>query len=486
MNALWRATRPRQDALMLHGSGLAIVCVLVVGGAACTGVDDATGLVGAADAEVSRAPVGASRTSSTFERRCPAPCAQGRVVRDHRRVDTAGKRLGPVEVVPVVDLEVTVRRRGAVLGRAWTDLDGRFRIPLRAPPGPALELSMVAAVREELGAETGEGDGEGVTLAVFDGVGVPVPRQLGELVQVARPWAWVTAPVDAARDPTDFGEVHIDEAAGAGALALLEQIRGLRATVATFFGRARSTSLAVLWSPALVPSCLSCYLPDGWGPIVWATSRGQVSFDRAVFFSGAPSAPHHFTPSLVAHELGHWALDLVSGHPEAGGGHGWDQLVAPPLAWSEGFSTFFAQWALSTPEAPVSRFFAIQSHVQYWVDLEGIGRGASADDSSVGVDFPRPDPHGGLTQPLNEAVVAAMLWDLWDAPGRGGDDEPIALGDDALEVIAAARMLQLDRGARDADLVDYLDALACDGMIDGVDLGAALLGFPWDGAPLCP
>lgn len=483
---------------------LAVACALLVWGAACVDGERETGAgerardtfeasdgVGASGAHEPaaraaldvRADDGGAKGWVTRGAGCEAPCAHGRVVRDQRRVDAAMKRLGPVETVPVVDVRVTVGRRGAVMGEARTDGDGRFRIPLRSGLGPGLELIIVAA-EHEAAAEGTDAPGEGLTLAVFDSVGVGVPRNPGEVVTVSRPWAWVVTPVAAEGDAIDFGQVYIDEAAGAGALALFEQIRALRARVGALFEPARLTSLAVMWSPARVPECLSCYLPSGWGPVVWGTARGEVRFERAVFFSGADSAPHHFTPSLIAHELGHWVLDLVSRHPEVGGGHGWDQLVAPPLAWAEGFATFFAQWSQSTAEAPVSRFFAIQSHVQYWVDLEGVGRGVSADDSSAGIVFPMPDAALGIAQPLNEAVVAAMLWDLWDGPGRV-EDEPVALGDAALEAVAADRMRQLDRGAREPDLVDYLDALACEGVIDGVDPGPALLGFPWDAAPIC-
>lgn len=483
---------------------LVAACALLVWGAACVDGegdagprDEARDTLEASDgAVVSGAHEPAARAAFDaradggraqgwgMRARCEAPCAYGRVVRDQRWVDAAMKRLGPVETVPVVDVRVTVGRRGVVMGEARTDADGRFRIPLRSALGPGLELTIVAAEHEAV-AGGADAAGEGLALAVFDSVGVEVPRSPAEVVTVSRPWAWVARPVAAEGDAIDFGQVYIDEAAGAGALALLEQIRALRARVGALFEPARLTSLAVMWSPARVPECLSCYLPSGWGPVVWRTARGEVRFERAVFFSGAASAPHHFTPSLVAHELGHWVLDLVSRHPEVGGGHGWDELVAPPLAWSEGFATFFAQWSQSTAEAPVSRFFAIQSHVQYWVDLEGIGRGASADDSSAALVFPMPVADRGIAQPLNEAVVAAMLWDLWDGSGRV-EDEPVALGEAALEAVASERMRQLDRGAREPDLVDYLDALACEGGLDGVAATPALLGFPWDAGPSCP
>lgn len=415
--------------------------------------------------------------------------ARGRLTRDDRRVDALAGRLGPVEIAPVGDVIVTVRAGGVTLGTARTDADGRFSVALSAGAGGdggaddrALELLVVAADAAEDAGDAAPG------LVIFDGDGVAVPGRPGVPVPVVQPWAWVATPPPDAADAGDFGEVHIDEAAGAGALALLAQVRALRRAVGATFGRDRLTSLAVLWSPLRTPSCLSCYLPMGWGPVVWSAPDGEVRFDRAVFFSGTAETPHHYTPSIVAHELGHWVLDTVSRHPEVGGSHGWDQVVPAPLAWSEGFSTFFAQWSLSSPGAPAPRFFAVQSGVEYWIDLDAIGRTAMEGDSSIDVTFPMPLPGGGLSQPLNEAVVAAMLWDLWDGAGAAGadDDEPVMLGDPMLPVLASDRMRTMDRGVSEPDLVDYLDALACEGVSTGVELAPALMGFPWDGAPLCP
>jgi len=202
-----------------------------------------------------------------------------------------------------------------------------------------------------------------------------------------------------------------------------------------------------------------------------------ITFDRALFLSGTASTPHHFTPSLIAHELGHYVMDTWSLLPDVGGPHGWDARVDPALAWSEGFATFFAQRALSTALDPTSRFFSIQSGVAYWVDLAAIGRPPKTDDTSLPLQIPGPDPAAGAAQRIGEAAVAAILWDLWSADPEAGDE--------VIATTASLRVRTLDRGAPGPDLVDLLDALMCADP-ERADLAASLLGFPYDFAPLCP
>lgn len=389
-----------------------------------------------------------------------AHVATGRVTRDDRAVSVDRTELLPVTAVPVAGLALTVRADGVTVGEGVTDADGAFAIPL-AGDG-ALELVFSA---------TADADG-GLAIAILDGQGVAVPSRPGLTVRAERLWTWVAAPASGG----DFGVVHVSEADGAGALALIDHLTAARARAREVFGLGGG-SLGVLWNPARTPSCLSCFIPRGWGPIVLAGDP-PVTFDSGLFLSGAPAAPHHFTPSLAAHELGHWLLDTWSRPPDAGGAHGWTEVVAPPLAWSEGFATFFAQWALSG-DGPDPRFFSVQQNVQYWVDLEAIGHGAAA---SFTADFPAPSAGGGMSQPLNEAVVAAILWDLFDARADV-DDDAVTLVDRVIAAVGSARF-DLDRGVPGPDLVDLLDALACES--PSPPMTSALHAFPWDGAALCP
>jgi len=418
---------------------------------------------------------------------CERLCARGQVVRDHRRVDDSRTRLLPVEVVPVAGFAVSVHAGAAQVAAGRTDAEGRFELPL--VEAPADDVALVFTTIEQLPDEAAP------RLAVLDSAGVAVPRDVGMPVVAQRAWAWVVAPVTNTARTIDFGEVHVTEARGAGAIAIFETIERARAQAVATFAAASDVpqggsadappTLAVLWNPGVNVSCIACYLPTGWGPISWHTSAGEVPFDRAMFLSGADSAPLHFTPSLVAHELGHWVMDTYSRFPEAFGSHGWGQLSPPSLAWSEGFATFFAQWSLSSPAHVDSRFFGKQSNVEFWVDLEAVGAGSAAAASSLPVVFQRPTAGGGLTQTLNEAVVAAMLWDLWDASADPLADEDVTLGDLVVTTIAQLVEDDADRGVAGPDLVDMLDALACRVMAPTA-WSEALMGFPWDATAACP
>ncbi len=375
------------------------------------------------------------------------------ILREDRAVDAARAALLDVAVVPVAAIEVGVWADDELVATGVTDATGALAIDVTLRRDATVELRWQAVE-----------DG----LAVLDSDGVGVPPREGIPVRASRAWTWRAM---AATD--SFGEITIDEAGGAGALAIFEHARAVRARVEALFEAERLTTLAILWSPTRTPPCLSCYLPTGWGPTLWAAPEGEVVFERAIFLSGAPMTPHHFTPSLVLHELGHWVMDSYSRFPVVNGGHGWADRLAPPLAWSEGFATFFAQWFLS-PEAIDSRFFTVQAGTEYWVDLEAIGR---ADATSLDVSFPLPTEGGGMTQTINEAVVAAILWDLWDP----ANDDDVALGDEVLLAIAAMG----ERGVAGPDLVDLLDAAECL-QEDVGDWSSALAGFPWDASPDCP
>ena len=108
------------------------------------------------------------------------------------------------------------------------------------------------------------------------------------------------------------------------------------------------------------------------------------------------------------------------------------------------------------------------------------------DASSLGFSFPLPEADGALDQNMNEAAIAAMLWDLYDDVSED-DVDSVALGDAALTVMAHERLRTetIDRGGQNPDLVDYLDAHVCAGR-PIAELSPALLGFPWVGPELCP
>ena len=403
---------------------------------------------------------------------------RGELRLERRRPNPTRSALQAPEEVPLAGRDVIVSRRDETLGVARTDADGRFVLALDGgtplPAGASIELLVVAASPLMANAAP--------AITILDGANVTFPSATNVPIVASRVWAWSFEGTLAAGDDTDLGALVIDIPHGSGAMQLLLDLEHAWTRATTFFGTTDVPTLGVLWSPAVTPPCLSCYFPAPWGPLTLRTNGLlTATFDRAMFLSGADAAPHHWTPSLSGHELGHWVMDVFSRLPPIGGAHAWSSLVAPSLAWSEGFATFYAQWSLSDGEVD-ARFFTEQQNIQYWIDLERIGTGVTTDQSSLGFTFPLPDTSGPLTQPINEGIVAATLWDLYDDMSEA-DHDTVALGDTTLATIDTQRMhdAALDRGAPDPDLVDYLDAHVCAGR--ALD---ALFGFPWTGPATCP
>ncbi len=367
---------------------------------------------------------------------------------------------------------------GAEPSSALTDAEGRYSLDLSSPPSDRLTL-VVSAVLPNA-------DGPPL-IAVFDGESVSIPGVPGTVIPVTRPWAW-SFDLPVTSDPVlAVGDLRISSSKGSGALAILDTLSRARALALAAFPGHSPPTLGVLWSPQRAYSCLSCYLPGDYGPVEWATPSATLTLDRALFVSGTSATPHHWVTPILNHELGHWVSDAFSRLPKEGGPHAWDSRVRPELAFAEGFATFFSLWALAgEPTDNPSRFFSIQQNIQYWIDFERFG------EISSNLDFEFPLPSGSdLAQTMNESVIVATLWDLLDTTQALSvpDDDPCSLGDITLEIIAHPRLAtaSIDRGAPGPDLVDYLDALACDGRLpDSTCLDVALFGFPYDGAPLCP
>jgi hypothetical protein len=423
---------------------------------------------------------------------CPSPCASGRLRFERRQPNTGSTALGPLELSPLADQPLVLSFVSGEL-ETRTRADGGFEVAL--PAGTTAYTVMFSALVPQ------SVDDDTPSVAVLVGEGASLPTSFTQGVELARVWAWTfEADVDLASD------IVVGMAQGSGALAILETYRRAHAEVLAQLGEPALT-LAFVWYPGLSWSCLSCFLDARYAKVSWVTSGGRVDFDRAIFISGSNTSPHHWTPSIIAHEMGHWLMDAHSRPPLIGGSHSWDRRVDPVLAWSEGAASFIGQWSLRGFTSAPSRFFTMQQQVQYWVDLEAIGRTPTRDDSNLDFVVPLPRPNDPLEQPLSEGVVAAILWDLYDGDTTV-DAETFALDAEAILLLAAPRLAAplppsntwLDRGAVGPDLVDLLDALRCDEALlseHGLNpsgspstfmeaLRTVLLGFPYDDAPVCP
>lgn len=468
-------------------TGACVACVADCDGRVC-GPDGCGGSCGACSDGV----------VCTGDGRCEARLV-ARFLRERRAPNAGLTALSPTEVVPAAGVPVLVTEGGVVRATLETDDDGGIDVILDPPPSDAVAVTLVAGLVDDDGAPL---------VTILDGAGVAFPTSAGAPIHASRVWAWSVS----AASGLDLGEHTITATQGAGALQLLVWMRDLRAVSLALYGEAPPPpSLAVLWAPGASPPCLACFLPAEYGPVrLTVDDAAPVDYGRAIWLSGTNATPYHWTPSMVGHEFGHFVMDVYSRSPDEGGPHSWDSLINPALAWSEGFATFFGQWWLSA-DAPVPRFFSMQSGTQYWIDIERIGTPPTADDSFFSsVVFPLPLPDCPLAQRLNEAVVAAILWDLWDVASQIDEPEQADLGDLIFDLLASERVLDptLDRGyckegsgglvCRTApppanlgdcktDLVELLDAIRCADALSEAALASALMGFPYDDAlATCP
>ena len=460
---------PADEVCTLAGS--CITCVPQCDGVTC-GDNSCGGTCGACDAPL-----------ACDDGQCVA-LVTGRFLRERIIPNAALSQLAPPDIAPVEGVPVIVSAGTEVLATGETEADGSFAIPLAAAPAGPVTVTLAASLA----------GADGVPyLTIADATGVSFPTATHQVVSSPRVWAWS---VDTPADGLDIGDVTVTGTDGSGALQMLGWLRDARERLLTYYGATTGIpTLGILWSPEVTPLCLSCFFPNGWGPLQVPGADGPVGFGRFIWYSGkttasgsALSGPHQWTPSMVGHELGHYVMDVFSRSPNEGGAHSWDGLYNAGLAWSEGWANFFAQWWLSA-EAEQPRFFAVQQGTQYWIDFDRIGTSPTSDDSAFGgLVFPLPKATSPLTQNMNEAVIAAMLWDMFDAGGAITESESAALGDVVLDLLRSVRMLSaaLNRGYSKADLVDFLDAIRCDDALSIEVLTPTLFGFPYDDSPSCP
>jgi len=166
---------------------------------------------------------------------------------------------------------------------------------------------------------------------------------------------------------------------------------------------------------------------------------GTYYQDNEIFLLGPLSDDDGYDDTVILHEIGHHIEDAIGRSDSPGGDHAFEP-VDPRLAWSEGFSTWFA---LSMRKSP-------------WysdTDVNG-GWGWEYDDSVSTFDG------GTLAGDISEDVVTELLWDLSDTD----QSETSQLVTD--DSFAAALRVQPDYlrtatlrnvGTPGVDLVDFLD-----------------------------
>jgi hypothetical protein len=173
-------------------------------------------------------------------------------------------------------------------------------------------------------------------------------------------------------------------------------------------------------------------------PLVAVWQRGSPGTfydgDNNTMYLLGGSDDDSYDDSVILHEAGHWIEDTIGRSDSPGGGHD-GSPTDPNLAWSEGFSTY---WALAVLDAPL-----------YIDTADGGGWSYDAESSVTRAE-------GDLGADISEDTVTEILWDLGDPAGDddlAGAHDPVLLVSPEYLRTAALRNV----GEAGVDLVDFLD-----------------------------
>lgn len=341
---------------------------------------------------------------------------------------------------------VTVRlvreEDGAVLASGLTDDGGRYNLPFTNDGAAGFRVEVQAKVDH-------------------DGLRQQVTTLDDEL------YVWQTEEVfdDSQQAVYEALDMDIPESANAGALNVFDI--GVRGSDTALAGANRRPAelLTFTWTRGKKPGRYNSSDYTAW----WHTIR----------LAGELADPDVYDDWTIAHEYGHFVMEVL-GTPDAPGGeHELDQRAVPGLAWSEGWATWFATQVL-------------QGSV--YIDLTASGASTVYDIETLPSVVPLGNEDRKLEGNVAEAVVSALLLDLSDDLNEPRDT--ISLRDQSAWYVFRYPMrdAKSDRGGSGADLVDFLDGWIC---ADFGDLGASddeglrgnalgLHDLAYDFAPVCP
>ena len=223
----------------------------------------------------------------------------------------------------------------------------------------------------------------------------------------------------------------------------------------------------------------------------WETGRetpsagGLSHYDKtkgAIYIDGRND--EGYCDSIIGHEYGHFVLDKLSTDDSPAPTHTPYERLEPRAAWSEGWATFFACAALGRtsavrPPAPPDpgMYFSIET---------------------LPADVPLGNKDNKLNGDLSEAVVSAVLMDIYDSDNESKDTingKSVAIWKVVTTYMKDGYSKFKDRGGTGRDLVDFLDGWFCLGYneegsndnegIRGIVKGIHKLSYDFPTLPSC-
>ncbi len=386
----------------------------------------------------------------------------GRVSFERRRSNAARTGWGALETVGAGGFAVYAMRGDAMVGSTVTSVvagdEGKFslRVPTALRPDDRI---VVSAVME---GETGALDLALVSPGLARGAWPEFRRSTAEAPR-AWSWSWKTSEIVG-----EAMDLHIAEREGSGVASVFDVARRTVVAARRAFSDRPKRSLVVWMAPGVEWSCGACCTS------VAADVFGQWFEGQIAFPSGADET--QWSDSVVAHEVGHWVMNSYGVSPREGGAHSANMPLAPGLAWSEGYATWFGAVVRNDPV-----YLDRQGGTTFWLDIAArrFARG-----STEITPWTRPDPRAGLLQGLSETEVSAILWAI----------DPTGSRDALHRAFVSPRMMErpFARGYISAFngstpvLPDFLDALACAGTSAAVIDSATRGDYPYPSrAPDC-
>ena len=242
---------------------------------------------------------------------------------------------------------------------------------------------------------------------------------------------------------------------------------------------ATNRSLNVYWEKGVKVPCGGCFTRyDSVDPtkILYVSDTQKSS----IYLSGDSVYQNHYDTSVIAHEVGHYAIYLFSKSDSPGGSHSIASKLVPPFAWNEGMATAYGQTWQNSPY-----YTDGDSTGWYWIDLSSCWLFNGYSYGSL----KWPSLGEGILQPLDEMVVGSMIWSV--AKKNKKIVGSMNLGFKNVWTVATKYMPKNDRGYKGVELLDFIDGLVCKKFVTTSQVSTMFVGsykYPYDfnGPNTCP
>jgi hypothetical protein len=170
------------------------------------------------------------------------------------------------------------------------------------------------------------------------------------------------------------------------------------------------------------------------------------STNKEIVLLGTTTDPDEYDDLVIGHEYGHFVMDTYSEDDSPGGPHSLAPST-PTLAWSEGWATYFSAAALNK---------------SFYVDTKATGVGSYYSIESLPSSITLGNVGDVLDGNVSEAVVSAVLWDLYDNTNETLDTlggKSTAIWKILTTYLKGTNFI--NRGKTGVDTVDFLDGWFC-------------------------